>query len=64
MGKTYPTLINLLGILLVPAAVFWVLYRYGFLSIIDALAVGILAAAALLFGARWLFTKRIIRFRK
>lgn len=52
------------GIIIIPASLFWILYRYGFDLIIDALAVGVLAAGALLFGVRFLFTRKIISFRK
>jgi len=55
---------DLFGGLILPASLFWILYRFGFLSIIDALAVGILAAGAILFGAKYLFTKKFISFRK
>jgi len=55
---------QIFGIFIVPVALFWILYRFGFLSIIDTIAVGILAAAGILFGVKYLFTKKIISFGK
>ena len=63
MGKNDYTIYTALGVLLIPASVLWILYRHGFLSIIDTLAVGVLAAAALLFGVKYLITKKVFSFK-
>lgn len=62
--KEKTDILTIFGIILVPAALFWILYRHGFFAIIDSFAVGILAAAALLFGLRWLWRKKIIKLGK
>jgi hypothetical protein len=54
--------IDILLYIIIPFSVFWILYRHGFLSVIDALAVGILAAAGILFSLRWLAKRKIISF--
>lgn len=57
-------IVDFVFVIMVPAALFWLLYRHGFFAIIDSVSAGILAGAALLFGVKWLFTKRIIQFGK
>lgn len=65
MGKKSDySLLSLIGILLVPGSIFWILYRYGFGSIIDALAVGILVGFGILKGIKFLISKKVIKFGK
>ena len=55
---------KIVGILLIPAAIFWLLFRHDLYSIIDAITIGIIASAGFVFGVKYLFTKKIIRFKK
>lgn len=64
MSKKKPnySIYTIVGILLVPASLSWILYRYGLSSIVDALAVGILAGFGLLMGIKYIISKKIIKF--
>jgi hypothetical protein len=64
MVKNEISIADVFLVILLPAALFWLLYRHGFLSILDSVSAGVLAGAALLLGVKWLFTKRIIQFGK
>ena len=64
MAKDYSSLLEdykSMVVFLTILAGLWILYRYGFLSIIDAFAVGILALAGLIYGVSYLFRKKFIR---
>jgi hypothetical protein len=58
------SLIKVFFLVFVPASLYWILYRYGFLPVIDTLAAGVLVAAGFVFGLKWLFSKRVIKFGK
>jgi hypothetical protein len=58
------TFIDVITYLVVPLSLFWILYRFGFLSIIDTLAIGVIAIAIILLGIRWILNKKFISFGK
>jgi hypothetical protein len=62
MGKFRKPSFQILGIILSPVALFWVLYRHSFYAILDSIAVGILVGVGFIFGLKYLFQKKIFKF--
>jgi hypothetical protein len=52
------------GVLLIPLALFWILYRYGFQGIIDAIAISVLIVVGAWFVIRFLFKQKIFSLKK
>ena len=63
MVKNRKVLLELVSVLLIPFALFWILYRYGFLKIIDVLAVAVVIAVLGYVVFRLLLRFRVLSFR-
>jgi membrane protein YdbS with pleckstrin-like domain len=64
MVKNRKVLLEVISVLLIPFAIFWILYRYGVLKIVDVLAVAVIIVV-LAFGViRLLIRFRVFSFRR
>lgn len=62
MVKNRKFILEIVSITLIPFAVFWILFRYGFWKIIDSLAVAVLICVLIYFVLRFLFRQKVFSF--